>query len=69
MRTLPLPVEMVPTTPCWVKNQIRPFQSGITAIRQSSFGTAPATDQDFSLASEPSGRTATFQICLSTVVG
>ena len=36
--TAPLSRSSVPTTPCWVKNHIRPSQSGIVAIRQSSSG-------------------------------
>jgi hypothetical protein len=60
---------IVPTAPCSVKNQIRPLQSGIVAIRQSSFATTLATDHACSLASEPSARTATFQTCWLAVVG
>ncbi len=60
---------MVPTTPCSVKNQMRPLQSGIVAMRQSSTGTAPTSDHECSLAIEPSACTATFQISRPAVVG
>ena len=67
--TAPVARSSVPTTPCWVKNQTRPSQSGIVAIRQSSFGMCAARLQTFCLAIVPSARTCTCQTALSTVVG
>ncbi len=55
--TVPVSRSRVPTVPCWVKNQIRPSQSGMVAIRQSLAGTWAASDHSCSLTSLPSGWT------------
>lgn len=54
---------------CSVKNQMRPRQSGMVAMRQLSAGTSPATDQVCSRVSQPSAPTRTRQISWSAVVG
>jgi hypothetical protein len=59
----------VPTYPCWVKNQIRPLQSGMVAIKQSPSGMRGAIAHDFCFSRVPLPLTLTFQISLSPVVG
>ncbi len=68
-RTSPVSRSRVPTPPCWVKNQIRPSQSGMVAIRQSSAATWPASDHSCSLTRLPSARTRILSTVFCPVVG
>ena len=67
--TSPVSRSIVPTVPCCVKNQIRPSQSGMVAIRQSRAGMWAASDHSSCLTSLPSGWTLILRTFFWPVVG